>query len=202
MKVTTTFFCSRTKRGARTQKGLICPRYSIVKRDTSDKWQFLPQAGIGKNIKWEVFVIDSLQNGLNGWLFFSSIMQGSLLSILHLCDAYQFRKAWTRWWRVHLVLIGWYCCHLVSQDLEFIILFWEGQGQSGCKQSHWAVSTLSTYTWVLKPGRGYRSKADLRGTMRTARENLREEIRNFLDTSTLEPECWALRFESSTFRRQ
>ena len=51
------------------------------------------------------------------------------------------------------------------------------------------VEYLSTSPQAIKPGRGYRSKADLRGTMRTARENLREEIRNFLDTSTLEPEC-------------
>jgi hypothetical protein len=37
MKVTTTFSCSRTRRGARTQKGLMCPSNRYVKGH-SDEW--------------------------------------------------------------------------------------------------------------------------------------------------------------------
>ena len=57
-KVTTTFSCSRTRRGARTQKGLMCPSIRYEKGHISDEWEFLPQAGTGKNTKWEVFVDD------------------------------------------------------------------------------------------------------------------------------------------------
>ena len=70
MKDTTTFSCSRTRRDARTQKGLMCPNiYNFVNVSMGIvvvvmNGKFLPQAGIGKNRKWFVDdIIDPLQIG-------------------------------------------------------------------------------------------------------------------------------------------
>jgi hypothetical protein len=51
MKVTTTFSCSRTRRSARTQKGLMCPSIRNVKshgHTSSDECNSYPKLEEGK----------------------------------------------------------------------------------------------------------------------------------------------------------